>query len=355
MQKLSKLFLTAVGVAALIAFLLVTLLERVPPAQIAVRQNLWGGGVAKQDFLTGFKFGVTGLHKWHYLDRRTHFLTWAEFGRDSQMGRTLAPLEVRNKDNNTVSFDLTVTYRIKEGEAYQLVEEGNHLLYRSLVEDAVAGLLREELAKMGSEDVYSTEVRLARALETLPLLEASLAKYHVQPELLLIRSVRFPPGYEERLQQKQLTYQKRELAQAEKLLEDQKGITETIQAEIEAAVKEAAGDRDKKLQTLSSDNTVAIAEVRREMEIYDRTTRAEADADYETMIAEGNLAIAKAEALRNELRNQALDTIGGRIYLAQQAAENLQFESVTLNSNDPSIPSVINIDEMMDLLLGKRD
>ena len=73
------------------------------------------------------------------------------------------------------------------------------------------------------------------------------------------------------------------------------------------------------------------------------------------MIAEGNLAIAKAEALRNELRNQALDTIGGRIYLAQQAAENLQFESVTLNSNDPSIPSVINIDEMMDLLLGKRD
>ena len=44
MQKLSKLFLTAVGVAALIAFLLVTLLERVPPAQIAVRGSSANNG-----------------------------------------------------------------------------------------------------------------------------------------------------------------------------------------------------------------------------------------------------------------------------------------------------------------------
>ena len=72
-------------------------------------------------------------------------------------------------------------------------------------------------------------------------------------------------------------------------------------------------------------------------------------------MANGNLAIEKAEALRNELRNKALDTTGGRIYLAQQAAENLDFESVTLNSNDPRVPSVIDIDAMVRLLVGSGE
>ncbi len=71
-----------------------------------------------------------------------------------------------------------------------------------------------------------------------------------------------------------------------------------------------------------------------EAEVYSKTTRADAHATYEELIADGGLAIAKAEALRNELRNEALDTKGGRIYLARQAAENLQFEHVTLNSPD---------------------
>lgn len=355
MQRFARLFLTVVGGVIGLTILAMLLFERVPPATIAVRQNLWGGGVAKQDFFTGFQLGITGMHRWHQLDRRTHFLTWSDTGRDSSMGQTLPPLEIRTKDNNTASFDLTVTYRIKEGEAHQLVQEGNHTRYRQLVVSAVEGLLREELAQMASEDIYSTEERLSRAEAILPLLRTALAKYHVEPDTVLIRAVSFPPGYEERLQQKQLTYQKRRLAEAQKLLEDQRAITETIQAEIEAKVKEEAGDWDLKLQALASDNEVAIAEVRREMEVYDRRVRAEADADYETMIAEGNLAIAKAEALRNELRNQALDTTGGRIYLARQAAENLQFESVTLNSNDPSVPSVIDIDGMMRLLLGKDE
>ena len=60
------------------------------------------------------------------------------------------------------------------------------------------------------------------------------------------------------------------------------------------------------------------------------------------------------EALRNELRNQALDTVGGRIFLAQKAATNLSFESVTLNSNDPSIPSIIDVNGIVKLLIGEQ-
>ena len=53
------------------------------------------------------------------------------------------------------------------------------------------------------------------------------------------------------------------------------------------------------------------------------------------------------------MRNQALNTVGGRIYLARMAAENLRFESVTLNSNDPAIPSIIDVDGLVRMLVGK--
>ena len=208
---------------------------------------------------------------------------------------------------------------------------------------------------MSSEETYITDERTRVSREALPKLTAALASLHVEPDRILIRSVRFQDGYERRLQDKQLTYQKRRLAESEKLLEDQRAITETLAAEIEAAEKELRGDWDKRLQQVSSDNEVVIAQVLAAAEVYTKTTNADADALYQELIAEGGLAIDKAEALRNELRNKALDTKGGRIFLARQAAENLQFDSVTLNSNDPDVPSVIDIGAMVRLLIGEPD
>ena len=65
--------------------------------------------------------------------------------------------------------------------------------------------------------------------------------------------------------------------------------------------------------------------------------------------------VTKAEALRDKLKNAALDTVGGRILQARDAAENLNFQSVTLNSNDPRVPSVIDIDALVRLLVGSED
>jgi len=355
-MRIAKLFLSVVTVVLVLVFGTMGLIERVEPATIGVRQSLWGGGYAEKDFHAGFHLGVWGLHKWHFLDRRTHFLTWSDGGQSTSMGMSLPPLEIRTKDNNTASFDLTFTYKIQEEGGYKIVQQGEHEgnRYRQRVISAVEGILREQLANMASEEIYSTENRLERAEAILPVLREELQQYYVMPESILIRAVRFPQGYEKRLQEKQLTYQKRLLAEAEKKVEDQKAITQTIEAEIEAAEKEERGDWDKKLQTLSSNNEVLIREIEAEARVEHDTKQAEADAYYETALADGNLAVAKSEALRNELRNAALDTTGGRIYLAQQAAENLNLESVTLNSNDPAIPSVIEIDEMVELLIGGR-
>jgi hypothetical protein len=38
--------------------------------------------------------------------------------------------------------------------------------------------------------------------------------------------------------------------------------------------------------------------------------------------------------------------------LARRAAENLNIRQVTLNSNDPRVPSVLDLDDLVKLLIG---
>lgn len=351
-MRLARPFLTLLAAAILVVIVLKTTIERVPASMIGVKQNLWGGGVVEKDHSMGFRLGITGYHKWHLLDRRTHFLTFSDSSEGSGRGGERPALVIRTKDNNTASFDLSLTYRITPGGAYRMVQEGLKDVYRERVFTTVESVMREELAQLSSEDIYSTEKRLQVVRESLPKLERELSAFYVTPDQILIRAVSFTDAYERKLQEKQLTYQQRLLATANERVERQRAITETKNAEIEAAEKEQRGDWDKRLETLRATNEVQIAGVEAEARIYQRGTRAKAEADYETLMAEGKLAIARAEALRDQLRNEALDTVGGRIFLAQQAAQNLQLEHITLNSNDPEVPSVLDIDELVRLLIG---
>ena len=360
MKRLAK---TLVGVFALMllsVFAAGALLQRVPPAKIGVKQNLLGGGIESSDYLMGFHLGVSFVHKWHLLDGRMHFLTYARSEAAVNrkmigMGVVRPALEIRTKDNNLAFFDVTVTYRIKPGEGHRIVQAGNQVKYRLQADTAVQAVLRAELAQLSSEEVYDTDTRLSLVDSVMPKLAAELAKYHLEPSRLLIRAVAFPEQYEQKLTEKQLTYQQKLLASAQRKVEDEQAETEGYETETMAMVKEASADWDLKLEVLRSDNRVLIAGITAEAEKDAIEMTANADADYLAAIAEGELAVQKAEALRNELRNQALDTAGGRIFLAQQAAENLQFDSVTLNSNDPSIPSILNIDELVRLLVGERE
>lgn len=354
MNTIAKVFLSLVGLVFVGLLLLTLFFVRIHPWEYGVKQKLLGNGVVEKDFGTGFVLRVPGVHEWHRIDRRTHFVHFADIRSGSELGISKPSLVIRTKDNNLATYDLTVTYRVEEGSAYKIVKDRKKEIYKDRVVYNIESTMREELAQLASEEIFSTETRLKIAQEALPRLAVSLAEFQCVPDQVLIRAVRFQDGYEARLQAKQLTYQKTELAESQRAVEDQSAITQTKSAEIVAAEKELRGEWDKRIQEAVSVNQVKIAGVNAKANIYDQDTRAQADAAYEISIAEGNLAIAKAEALRNELRNKALDTKGGRIYLAQQAAENLDFESVTLNSNDPRVPSVIDISAMVKLLVGEE-
>jgi regulator of protease activity HflC (stomatin/prohibitin superfamily) len=357
-KNLGRLFFGVIGLVILLLVAFALLFKRVPPSTIGIKLSQWGGGgIVRQDYGAGFRWGVTGYHRWFYLDKRTHFLTFSADTTASTLSSstmsTRPALSIRTKDNNQASVDVTVTYRIKQDEGHLIAVDGMRDQYRDRVTSLVESVLREELAQLSSEEFTSPATRVQRAATTIPILEKAMAEFHVEPLDLLIRAVSFPPEYEVKLQQKQLTRQKALLAGALEGVERQRQVTGVIEKETEAMEKEKTADWDKRLQDVRSTNEIAVQRILSEAEVYDKTTRSAAKADYVTAIAEGELALAKAEAVRNDLRNKALDTVGGRILLATQAAENLRIDEVTLNSNDPAVPTILDIGAMVRLLIGE--
>ena len=171
------------------------------------------------------------------------------------------PLDIRTKDNNTAALDVTMTYRITEGEAHLLVSEGLQNSYRDRVVSTVQSVLREELAQLTPEDFVDTEIRLARAEATLPVLQVALKKFHITPDRLLVRAVRFPDAYEQKLQDRQLKQQLTLLEKSKQAVEEALAKTGTIEKETEADVKELIATWDKQLQEAESNNKVAVTEV----------------------------------------------------------------------------------------------
>ena len=357
-----KAFIVLIIILVLTIVVTAFITEKIPPARIGVKQVVLGTakGIVKKDHYTGLVLGISGYHRWHLLPRQTHFLHFTESKgwRESRLARGIEDWQpavtLRTKDGNTIDLDVTVTYKIKKDEAYLIIKDGLKDAYRERVRARVISTLREELAELTSEDLQITNLRLARAQDTLALLTQELAEYHVVPENLFIRKVKFPAQYETKLQEKQLLRQE---SQLESALTEQAKVEQVVKTQTRKIAAEALAEEknwDRKIQEKRSDYQVQIAQINADALLYSRTTIAEGEAERDIAIARGNLALEKAGALRDLLRNEALDSVGGRILLALTAVENLQIPEVTLNSDDPAVPMLLDLTKMTRLLVGDQ-
>lgn len=336
--------------------LLAVLFKRVPPATIGVKQYMWGGGIVEDDFPTGFHLGVSGYHKWYMLPAKTHFIHFTQSGaigrKTSETDSFNTPLNIRTRDNNLVSIDVSVAYQIREGEAHSIVSNGLTQRYRERVKSKALSVLRAELAQLSSEDLQSTEVRLTQVEQTLPVLDAAFAEFFCTAEAILIRRISFEAQYEAKLQEKQYLRQKANLDGALTLQAEEEKKVNLIERQIQAAELGLTQDWEKRIQEKKSEYEVLIAQIDADARIYEQRTLAEGEAGRVIAEANGQLAIEKAEALRNQLRTEALNSEGGAILLALDAARNLNMPNVTLNSDDPAVPLVLDLNQLTQMLIG---
>jgi regulator of protease activity HflC (stomatin/prohibitin superfamily) len=322
--------------------------QRVPPASIGVLQTQWGGGIVERDFEPGLHFGLRGWQSLALLDRRTHF---AFFGASEQGARS-PMLDLRTKEGNEIKVSALVPYRIVPGEGFMLVRDGLRSTYADLVNATIRDVLMQDLAELTAEDFASTPTRTTRLDATLPRLNALLARYHVRAETIQIHQVEFRGGYEQILQKKQLTRQSALLAKASTLWEQELRVN-PIEEETASSEMRIRGEMDKEIETIFSNGKLALSKARADAKEFDTKRRAEAQAEYERMVAEGDRALAVANALKDSLTNAAYDSPGGRIDLARQGAANLRFQQVVLNANDPRVPTLLDVAQLTAMLLGK--
>lgn len=369
----------------------------VPPDQIGVRQSNFSG-VAEEDHEPGWALRILGVQRIIMLPKRYGYLDYTSDDAGPQQ-----PLQIRTKDNNTVTLDVSVPYRIIPGQGWQVVQVGNHQVdangsfrFQRLAEETTVSVLRERLADLTSADFYSTDRRLEVSANTLEILNTELAELHLEASAVLIRSVKFRTEYEQQLQQIQLNEQKKLLdAAAEIVATQQQRLDNFVQGtKAQAAAREqkwierraniergyrvgfvdtgtdtAAGATRKKLgelgeseraellaraaktlelgeeeaKRLTDDYLLGIANIQAETLQYDQRVRAESDGVSARLSAEAGALIAKVQGEFEAKRNALLGTNAGRAFVAWQAADNVKFaEELTFASSD-GVPSVLRL------------
>ena len=316
----------------LVAWLLPkVLMVRIEPWEIGVRRSLTGG-ITEQDFAFGYQLRVPFIHSYYRLPRTLQYLNYVSTGQAGDQGA----LEIRTSGNNVIFVDISVPWRIKEGEAWMIVREGFIDTYPTKVLSTTKGVLRSVLAQMTNLTIYDTDQRMKVAESITPVLNQELAQYHVVAEQVVIRAIRFRKEYEDKLQNKQLFIVQGKLDEALRKESVAKQDTETLEKTIDKEMSLKSEEWNKKIEELRTRLELQIAKVEAEAVQYDRKKRSEADAFFAEAKAEGDLAEAKAEALGEKLKAAALASKAGRTYSAITAAENFQLGEIQLNSNDPA-------------------
>ncbi len=301
----------------------------VEPDQFGVRRSLLGG-VTPVDLKQGHSLNVPLYHTIYTLPRSLQYLEFLE-------GNEHPALELRTRGDNVISVEATVVYRIIDGEAHKIIEEGFGNSYQAKVDSVSRGFLLEHLGKLTNDAIQKPAERVKIAIEAVVPLREKLRQYHVTvPEHgVVIRRIQFQKAYEDRLQAKQLYAVKGQLDTAKENESAAKQSTDTVQKGIDKDVRIKSEEWQTKIETLLAEVTVQVADINAKALIYAKNHKAEANAQCAEMQAEGDLAEAKAEALGERLKAEALATPAGRTYSAIIAARNFRIGTVRLNSRQP--------------------
>jgi regulator of protease activity HflC (stomatin/prohibitin superfamily) len=394
--RIANGILIVLGVFALARAFVLTEVE---VGQVGVRYNN-ALGLQKEDLQPGYHLELVGMQRIWRLP--AHFLV-LDFAEQDV-------LSIRTKDNNTVTVEVAVPYRIKHGEAWRIMDAGNHLpdgegrfRFQRFAEQTATDVLRGHLAQLRSEDFYNTDRRLEVSGMALNALNEKLAAYHLEANTVLIRAAYFRPEYETQLAQIQLNEQQKLLDGAKQAVATKQQSLDnfTQQTNALAAAKEqdwgkriaqldrayqvglvdtgddrSPGAARRKLEAMSADaraelvkqaaelfgmqedrvtdgHLLGIKNIEGETMEYSQRIVAEADAVSARLSAEGEAKIARIKGAYEGRVNQLLNSPAGRAYVGYNAADKVNFASeLTFQSKD-GIPSVLRLGDFAKRFIGQ--
>jgi hypothetical protein len=338
----------AFGLALLALLADATCFLAVPHGFVGVKQRDFGDrGIVERDYPPGLVPRLPFLESAHLVDAKMQVLS---FGGEASGS---APwLEVRTREGDVVQAGASVVYRVRKGEAWKLVADGLRGAWKQRVRATAEAALARELGKLSAAEIAGTETRLACAERLREEMDRTLASEHVAIEAVLVTEVRYGPEYEKKLQAKQLAVQQERLRQAAGEAEERRARSEIVEQEIENSTRAIAAEWDARIAERAAAGKSEIAAIRTETKFYNDTRRAAGTAEHDRLVMEGDRTMSRAVALKDSLMRKALAGGSGRYWLARKAAENLNIRQVTLDPGDPGVPSVLDLDQMVKMLVG---
>ena len=377
---------------------------KVEPGQIGVRRSATGG-VEADDLGPGWRMRIPALHKMTYLPSTYFFLDYTA----DKIGPQES-LQIRTKDNNNVTLDISVPVRIKPGRAFAIVKDGNHqkeadgrFRYMRLAEQAAVSVLREELANLDSVGFYSTDRRIEISAKALTMLNDALTPLNLEAQAVLIRAVQFRPEYEQQLQSIQLNEQNKLLDRARsKLAAEQQKLDnynqgtaalssareqdwKKRQAELERAYQIGGLDiadpvpgkaraalaaltpeqvteaKTKVAAALGLGEPSAVSDayligtknLQAETLEYKNRVTAEGEAVSARLEAEGEALLAKVQGEYETKLNALFGSPAGRAYVAWKAAGKVTFAKELTFSSQDGVPSILRLRRFAEQFMGQ--
>lgn len=314
--------------------------------QVGVKTVVWGvkRGIVKRDFGPGWHRNVPGTVQWDIYDASVQTLEMTEEHSGTPGFDERDVLKVRTKDDYDVSVDVIIKYQIKEGEAWALRQDiGTTERYKLIVENEARDIARSVFGKMVEGDLYNPYEKRKRAAEANVLHNERLINRHVNIIQWLILDIRFDPGLDRKIKSIRLAGLDQLLNISKGMAAEQRGITQTIDAETEAVSLEISGDKEAKLEVMEARAANKILEIMAKANQYMVEKRAEADRYKAEQTAVGNFLIAKAKADGEKIRREAMAGLGGNMIVALEAARNLNLGSLLISTKDIDL---LDLDKM---------
>jgi SPFH domain / Band 7 family len=333
--------------------------KKVPIDRVGVRLSRFSGqGYDQKDYPPGYVWAPGVFFELELMDPTWQFL---------QMGGGASrPLELRSSDQYTTTADLTVVYRVRQGNSHQVRRDiGPGVLFHRIFQTAAETALWSVLAELKTEEFFNAEKRVEQSLATLNWLnnvakidEKTVEKAPIEGDklkkaslmeanALLIRNILYDPRFEKQLLAKQLLDQNRLLNQTQEILEKEKQITEAIGKETDAKVLAVSEEMSKEIRKLVSSTDAQLAGINADAELWAQTLVAEANREKREKIALGELAKTQAQAIGDKAINEAYASKGGRLLLGRKIITNMQLGDIEINTN---ITNPFDVRQMLNML-----
>lgn len=323
----------------------------VPIGMVGVRTQEYGvlgkKGVVQEDFGPGWHRDLGPIDSWVLFDNTVQTLEMTrELNRGSVKGRD--DIQVQSADGYAVSVDVTVKYKISNGNAHKLYQDtGSGTKYQTIVRNEAQRACVARFGQMRTEDFYNPDERRNKAEEVKQALIASLEDNFVQVIDVLIRNVQFDPEYENKIRRKKLADQEVELNKSMARAEEMRGKTQVIEAETGKLVNIIIKEKEAELIKMQALTDRKIATIKAEYEKYSTEKKADADLISARKKAQGALLVKKAEAKGEEMRNEAMRGVGGSTLVALEAAKNLNLSDATISTMNIDL---LDLDKMAEKL-----